>query len=724
MILSPRPCLFALALMALSCLPVRAAEEKVTLNFVNSDIESAVKAAGLITGKNFLIDPRVKGTINIVSNQPVSRDLVYPILLSALRQQGFAAVESSGVVKILPETDAKAHGGDMLRKKERVPGEQIMTQIYPLKYESAAQLIGVLKPLVSPNNVINAYAAGNTLVVTDYAENLARISRVIESIDQPSASDFVTLPVKYASALDVAHMVARAMPEVYVQGVQPARPSPDGVERAILIPDVRSNQLLVRSASAAHLRQVRQLVEVFDAPGAAGAAGNGIHVVYLRNAEAVRLAATLKGILTGQDASSSSSSMSSSTTSATSSQPSTSSSSASSLMGGSFGSTTGNTGTMSSTTSQSPQNVATSVNIGGANVMIQADSMTNSLIITAPDHVYSNLRAVIDRLDVRRAQVYVEALIAEVNVSKMAELGVQWVAAGGNSSIGGGLVTMLNPTNSSLSTLYSGFKSGSLSLPSGSYLGVFNGDPTSGEASLGFLANAIESSGDGNILSTPNLLMLDNEEAKITVGQNIPIVTGSYTTSGNSSTNPFTTVERKDVGIKLKVRPQVSDGGTITMTVVQEVSSVDNTVNTSGAGLATKVRAIETKVLVDNNQTIVLGGLIEEKLTIDQSKVPLLGDIPYLGAMFRFESRDRQKVNLMVFLRPRILRDSEATAALSNERYQYLRAEQNSFKMPKSSVLPDLPNVMLPEQPVVAQPVGAIRPEGMPGGQAATIEVR
>lgn len=724
MILSLRPCVLALALMALSLSPVQAAEEKVTLNFVNSDIESAVKAAGLITGKNFIIDQRVKGTINIVSTQPVSRDLVYPILLSALRQQGFAAVESNGVVKILPESDAKAQDGEVLRRKDRVAGARIMTQIYPLKYESATQLIGVIKPLVSPNNVINAYGAGNTLVVTDYAENLARIGRVIESIDQPSASDFVALPVKYASALDVAHMVARAMPEVYVQGVQPAKPLPEGVERAILIPDVRSNQLLVRSASAAHLRQVRQLVEVFDAPGASGAAGNGIHVVYLRNAEAVRLAATLKGILTGQDSSTSSSgsSLTKSSPSTSSSQTSTSSSSSSTMSGSSFGSTGGSTGTTGSTASSAPQNVATSVNIGGATVLIQADSMTNSLIITAPDHVYSNLRSVIDRLDVRRAQVYVEALIAEVNVSKAAELGVQWVAAGGNSSIGGALLSSLNPSSTSLSTIYSGIKTGGLTLPPGSYLGVFNGDPTSGDASLGMLASAIETSGDGNILSTPNLLMLDNEEAKIIVGQNIPIVTGSYTTSGNSSTNPFTTVERKDVGIKLRVRPQVSDGGTITMSVVQEVSSVDNSVNTGGAGLATKIREIETKVLVDNNQIIVLGGLIEEKVSTDQSKVPLLGDIPYLGSLFRYETRDRQKVNLMVFLRPRILRDSEATAALSNERYQYLRAEQSAFRVPKSSVLPDLPNVVLPESPA-AVPVGAANPESRPE-QVTGAEVR
>lgn len=712
---SLRPCVLALALMASSLSSVQAAEEKVTLNFVNSDIESAVKAAGLITGKNFMIDPRVKGTINIVSNQPVSRDLVYPILLSALRQQGFAAIESNGVIKIMPEADAKGHGGIVLGKKDQVRGDKIMTQIYPLKFQSANQLVGVLKPLVSPNNVINAYAAGNTLVVTDYAENLARINRVIDSIDQPSTGDLVTLQVKHATALDIAQLIGRMMPEVYVQGVQSPMQTPEGVKRTVVIADVRSNQLLVRSEAAAHLQQIRQLVESLDAPGAPGATANGIHVVYLRNADAARLANTLKGILTGQsDSSTSSSSNTSSGSSTLSSSLSSSSSSSSSSNTSGSSSSSGGLGSNSSTTttSSAPQNTATSVNIGGVTVMIQADSTTNSLIINAPDHVYNNLRAVIDRLDVRRAQVYIEAMIAEVNASKAAELGVQWAAAGGGSDFGGGVISSISPTATNLATLYSGYQSGSLSVPTGIHIGLFNGDPTNGTATLGMLASAIESNGDGNILSTPNLLMLDNEEAKIMVGQNIPIVTGSYTTSGSGSTNPFTTVERKDVGILLKVKPQVSDGGSITLTVQQEVSSVDSSVNTSGAGLATKVRTIDTKVLVDNNQTIVLGGLIEEKVSGTQSKVPLLGDIPVLGSLFRYDSRSREKVNLMVFLRPRILRDSESTAALSNERYQYLRAEQNAFNVPKHLLLPDLPKVTLPES--AAQPTAPAKPDVTP----------
>ena len=408
------------------------------------------------------------------------------------------------------------------------------------------------------------------------------------------------------------------------------------------------------------------------------ASGSNINVVYLRTAEAVRLASTLKGILTGQDGGSGASSSSSSSTSANSTNNGFASTNTATNSGSSFAPTTASP-TTSSTTSSTPQSASVNVQVGGATVLIQADAVTNSLVITAPDHVYNNLRSVIDKLDVRRAQIYIEALIAEVNVSKAKELGVQWLAAGGNDSFGAAALSNISPGAGALGTLYSGFVAGNLAIPNTFTLGLFNGDPTNGTASLGLLASALEKTGDGNILSTPNLLMLDNEEAKITVGQNIPILTGSYTTSANSSTNPFQTVERKDIGIKLKIKPQISDSGSITLNVVQEVSSIDNSVNTNGAGIATRIRLIETKVLVDDGQTIVLGGLIEDKVTEAKYKVPLLGDMPYMGALFRYETQDHARVNLMVFLRPVILRDAKSSQALSSSRYEYLRAEQGRF---------------------------------------------
>jgi len=627
-------CLMTLILIA-SLRVASAADDLVTLNFVNSDVESAIKAVGVITGKNFVIDPRVKGSINIVSNQPVARELVFPILLSALRQQGFTAIDNGSIIKVMPETEAKAQSMQVIGRREKGTGDQLVTQVYPLTFESASQLVNTLKPLVSPNNSIAAYQGNNTLVITDYSDNVARISRIIGSIDQPPVNEVFSIPIKHASALDIAQTIARLMPEVSVQGVASPMPVAEGVRRTVIVSDVRANQLLVRSEVAAHTKQIKSLVASLDTPTASG---SNINVVYLRNAEAVRLANTLKGILSGQDGSSaqatpSASGFANSGFSASSPAP---------------------VQTGSSNSVATPQTASVNVQVGGATVLIQADSMTNSLVITAPDHIYNNLRSVIDKLDVRRAQIYIEALIAEVNVSKTTELGVQWVGGGGNDRIGGGALSALSPNANNLATLYAGQNSGSLSLPVGFNLGIFNGDPTKGTASLGLLASAIEKTGDGNILSTPNLLMLDNEEAKITIGQNIPILTGSFTTTANSSANPFQTVERKDIGIKLKIKPQVSDSGTITLAVQQEVSSIDGTVNTGGAGIATKIRMIETKVLVDDGQIIVLGGLIEEKLGLTNNKVPLLGDIPLVGNLFKYETQDHGKVNLMVFLRRQI----------------------------------------------------------------------
>ncbi|MBS1229324.1 MAG: type secretion system protein GspD [Proteobacteria bacterium] len=699
-----RPCLLALLLVA--CLSSAVAQDNlVTLNFVNSDIESTIKAVGVITGKNFVIDPKVKGSVNIISNQAVARDLVYPILLSALRQQGFTAVENGSIVKVMPDADAKTQATQVFTRKGKSSGDQMITKVYPLVYESATQLVTTLRPLVSANNYMAAYQGNNTLVITDYADNVARISQIIESVDQPQAGEVLTIPVKYASVLDIVQTIARLLPEVVVQGIAAPQPIPEGVRRTVIVPDLRGNQLLVRSEAASHTKQIKSLVTRLDIPAASG---SNINVVYLRNAEAVRLASTLKGILTGQDGGSGASA---SGASGASSSNSGFASTNTSGTGNSFASPTASpttSPTTSSTTSSTPQTASVNVQVGGATVLIQADAVTNSLVITAPDHVYNNLRTVIDKLDVRRAQIYIEALIAEVDVSKATELGVQWVAGAGNNSVNGGALQSISPTGTNLATLYSDYKSkGTVSIPVGFDIGLVNSSGT-----FGVLATAIEKLGDGNVLSTPNLLMLDNEEAKITVGQNIPILTGSYTTSANSSSNPFQTVERKDIGIKLKIKPQVSDSGSITLTVVQEVSSIDNSVNTNGAGIATRIRLIETKVLVDDGQTIVLGGLIEDRVALAVNKVPLLGDIPWLGGMFRYETRDHSKTNLMVFLRPAVLRDAKSSAALSSERYDYIRAEQGRFEMPKSLVLDAPPKVQLP--PLAPVPVVDARSEVRP----------
>ncbi|KAF7598708.1 MAG: type II secretion system protein GspD [Candidatus Dactylopiibacterium carminicum] len=643
------------------------ASDQVTLNFVNSELEATLKAVTLITGKSFVIDPKLKGTVNIVSNQPVSRTLVLPIVQSALRSQGIALVDTGTVVKVVAEAEAKQHGSPVVAgDKVTATGDKYITQVYPLRHESANRLAQVLRPLVGPNSVIAAYQAGNTLVINDYAENLARINRIIEHIDQPPSVEVFSIPVKNGAVLDISQNLARLMPEVLVQGVAAPVAVPEGVRRSLVINDTRNSQLLIRAETRVHAERIRQIVELLDQPSVSP--GN-INVVYLRNAEAARLAATLRGILTGQDSGNTTNS-------------------------GASGSGSGSTAASSAvTTSTTSGSTSTNVKIDGITVMIQADSVTNSLIVTAPDYIYNNIRTVIDKLDVRRAQVHIEAMIVELNVSKGGEFGFQWAVAGGLIS------SLSTTTTNSIATIATALASSSTSatIPEGFNVGIFNGDPTKGTASLGALASALQSTGDANVLSTPSIQTLDNEEARIVVGQNIPIITGSTLSSTNF--NPYTTVERKDIGMKLKIRPQISEGGAITMTVAQEVSSIDSTVNTDGTGIATKLRTIETQVLVDDGQIVVLGGLIEDQVSNNEKRVPLLADIPWLGQLFRYRDRSHSKVNLMVFLKPTILRDSKANAALASERYEYIRQLQVGYNPEHSVVLPDLPTVSLPELP-------------------------
>lgn len=667
----------ALALMLAG--QVMAADDKVMLNFVNADIDSTVKAVGLISGKNFVLDPRVKGSINIVSSSPVAKRDVYEILLSALRLQGFAVVELPDSVRIVPEADAKQNFGVTVNQKMGVGGDRIVTQVYPLKHESATQLVPILRPLVAPNNTIAAYPGSNMLVITDYADNIRRLDQIIANIDQPSGGDIITLPLKYASAVEVAQMIARLMPEVSVSGaVATATPGAqlEGVRKTAIVADVRANTLIIRGDNPVHFGQIKKIADGLDKQSAGG--GN-IHVIYLRNADAVKLAATLKAIITGGDV------------------PQSASSSFTSV------SATGSTGATGAVATSTP--VASASFSGGssggqamAGVAIQADPTTNALIVTAPDNVYNNLRSVIDKLDARRAQVYVEAMIAEVSVTKAGEFGIQWLIGGGGKDASAVGLSNIGASGSSLSTIATAVATKNYAgLPTGFTLGLLNGSIT-GEgksANLGLIATAIEANGDGNVLSMPNLLTLDNEEASILVGQNIPIVTGTQSSTG-ANQNPFTTVERKDVGIKLKIKPQVSEGGAITMQVSQEVSSIDTDVKTSGNGFVTKKRGIDSKVLVDDGQVIVLGGLIEKTSTQTSNKVPLLGDLPLIGNLFRYETRNAARTNLMVFLRPVILRDGKSAAALSGERYQQLQESEAAYRPEKRFLLPDMPAVSLP----------------------------
>jgi general secretion pathway protein D len=642
----------------------------VTINFVNADIEGVVKAVSEITGKNFVLDPRVKGTVNIVSSRPVPRALVYDVFLSALRLQGYAAVEDRGVVKIIPEADAKLHPGRTIASGERTraSGDQILTEVFTLKYESAAQLLPILRPLIAPANTITVYPSSNTLVITDYAGNLQRIGRIIESIDQPGGTDPVVIPLLNASAVDVAAMVTR----LFVEAPQAAGAAgADTSQRLSVVADPRSNSLVARSDNPSRITRLRTLVAMLDTP--TSAAGN-LHVVYLKNAEAVRVAETLRAIYLGE--------------SIPSAAP-----RAMTLPIAASGAGTPPPAASPLVPASAPQ--AALLTAG----MIQADAATNSILINAPDSIYNNLRAALDKLDVRRAQVYVEALIAEITADKAAEFGIQWQSLSGASKSGTNAFGGTNFGGPGQNVL--GIAANPASAGRGLNVGVINGVvniPGVGEVlNLNLLIRALESDNNANILSTPTLLTLDNEEARIIIGQNVPFITGQYALSGAATTpTPFQTIERKDVGLTLRVKPQISEGGSVRLQIYQEVSSVVDSILPNPAGVTTNKRAVESMVLVDDGQIVVIGGLIQDSLRDTVEKVPVLGDLPLLGQLFTYTSRQRVKTNLMVFLRPTVLRDAQRARSLTEERYDYILGQQYKAKPAPHPVLPDMESPALP----------------------------
>lgn len=675
--------------------------DPVSLNFVNADIGAVIQAISKISGRNFIVDPRVKGTLNIVTARPVQRQLTYSILLSALRLQGYTAIEGQGVTKIVPEADAKLHAVPVGKGQGAGGGDRLTTQVFSLKHESAAQLVPIIRPLVSPNNTVTAYPGNNSLVVTDYAENIGRIAQIIESIDVPQTGLRV-MTLQHASALDLAQTINRLMNDTGAAGVAGATGgiAGDASQRVSVTGDPRTNSLLVRSDNPSKLNAVRQLVANLDQPGASG----NIHVVYLKNAEATKVAQTLRAVVTGEGGGSGNSGAGQSTFGGTSSNSSTGSNFGSSNTTGSQNNTTGFGNTPSFSNS--------STNTSGAtgNGFIQADPMSNALIITAPDAIYNNLRKVIDQLDRRRAQVYVEALITEVSTEKAAEIGIQWQAGKvGNTTAFGG--TSFNTSGNNILNLAASLASSSSTTLPGNGLNLLLGGGTVSVggreiANLNMLARFLESDTKANILSTPNLVTLDNEEAKIVVGRNVPFVTGTYTTTSTGASNPFTTVERKDVGLTLKVKPQISEGGTVRLQIYQEASAVIESTATSTTGPSTTKRSIESTVLVDDGAVIALGGLVEDAYSGGVEKVPVLGDIPYLGQFFRYDSRKRGKTNLIVFLRPVILRDAAAIQGISADRYNYIIGQQRDLDEPRNLMRrePNPPLLPPPGSPPPAVP--------------------
>ena len=679
--------LFALAMGS------SAADDTVTLNFVNADIDAVVKAASEITGRNFVLDPKIKGTINIVSARPVPRELVYPTLLSALRLQGIVAVEGNGVTKLILEADGKQQGSEVLRGPVGGSGDRLVTQVVTLRYESALQLVNVLRPLITPNHSIAAYPGTNALIITDYADNLRRIDKIIASLDVPPSGEAMVVTLKNASAIDLVPLLNKLVgAETATQGAQPG----DAQQRVMIVADPRSNSVLVRSDNPGRAARLKAMIEQLDTPQRAG--GN-MFIVYLRNADAARVAQTLRALLSGggdiaQPVNPPAQSM--------------------------FGSQITNivSGSPPPTPPASAANPFTSGTGGGGNtgnVTIQADVANNALVIMGPEPVYNNLRTIIDRLDVRRAQVFVDALIVEVTSDKAAQFGIQWQVLQGlnRQNVQGFGGTNFGAPDSGNNIISGAVNLGSLG--QGLNLGIINGTiaiPGLGViTNLALLIRSLEQDANANILSTPTLLTLDNEEARIIVGQNIPFVTGQYATTGNTSTvTPFQTFERHDVGVLLKVKPQITEGGTVRLNIYQEVSRVESVTTTTGIVLSK--RALESNVIVDDKSIVVLGGLIQDSQTNGTDKLPVAGDIPFFGQLFRYDQRQRTKTNLLVFIKPTVVRNDSQGRALTSERYDYIMNQQENNLGQSPWFWND------PGNPVVLPPQGVMpgTPQAVPGG--------
>ena len=669
----------------------RARGTPVTLNFVNADIEAVSRAIGAMLNRDILVDPRVKGNITVYNDKPQPLGEAYRNYLSALRGLGFTVVESGGFLKVVPEADAKLQTSTVSVGAPSQRGDVVLTQIFKLNYENPNNLVAVLRPLITANNTINASPGNNSLVITDYADNLQRLGKIIAALDQPAGGELQVVPLKNAVASDIVQTVQKLIDGS--AGTVPGVPGQSGTTSVIV--EGRTNSLIVRASNQGRMAAALSIIDKLDQPTPGGGPAGSIWVVYLKNADAVKVAELLRAAVTASGSGN----------------------------GTGGGSPTGGTGGAATadgrtTATQNPNAPTGTAGSSGASAQsttpvaasarpstggqVQADPATNSLIITASEPVYRQMRQVIDQLDVRRAQVYVESMMVSVDATKAAQAGIQWqgLFGTGNAFVGGGtnyssatgagnILNLAAAAGTLSTTTTSGGTSTTVTSPSSLVNGGLNigfVPKINGIYTLAALANFLETNVGGNVLATPNLVALDNEEAKIVIGQNIPLTTGSYASTGASSgtVNPFQTVERQDIGITLRIRSQIGENGTVRMTVYEENSAVDPNFATNQ--ITTKT-SVETYITVDDGAMVVLGGLTRDEYGDNVSGVPLLSSIPILGNLFKNSTRQRHKQTLMLFLRPIVMRDQSDLNKLTVDRYNAIRSQQQSFQPDTSYVM-------------------------------------
>ena len=594
--------------------------ELVTLNFSDADLIAVINSVSQITGKNFIIDPRVKGKVTVISSKPLDEEEVYQVFLSILQVHGFATVPTKNAIKIIPDATAKQNATPLIRGDEE-PGDQLVTRVLQINYINAAQLVPILRPLVAQQGHLAAYAATNVLIISDRASNIGRIDRIIHQIDRKSDSDIEIIKLKYAFAAEVV----RLLTSLNVRGPDQKNPLSGQVK---FTADERTNSILLSGEKSKRLKYLA-IISALDEP--VESTGN-THVVYLHYAQAKNLASILSNV--GAEV----------------------------------------------IKAEAQNTPVTRSGAAVSSVSVQADETSNALVITAPASVYPALRAVIQQLDIPRAQVHIEAIIAEILLDTSNEFGVQWLI---DASPTGGPVFSSQFSGSGIASIASGI------IPDGMVLGLGRLD----DPNLNFVALIRALSGDSetNLLSTPSIVTLDNQEAEIIVGQNVPIITGETVTTGITDliTNPFRTIERLDVGVSLKVKPQINEGNSITLIIEQEVSNVSGSA-TSAVDIIINKRSIKTTVLLEDGELLVLGGLIDDKVIDTVQKVPFLGDIPILGALFRSTKLTKAKQTLVVFIRATIIKDPDKARALSRRKYNFMRDLQLQYFDEEDPIIPVL----------------------------------
>ena len=630
-----------------------ASSPRITPNFKDADITQVIEAVAAATGKSIIVDPRVRAQVTMLSATPMTPEAFYEAFLALLQVHGFVAVPSGKTVKVIPDANARTVPGNDLPDRLSATSDELVTQVVGVRNVSAVQLVAILRPLMPQNAHLAAYPSSNMLILADRANNVSRMLRIIRRIDQESDADVEVVPMQNASANEVV----RTMTALNPQQTQ----AEGGMAPLRAVADERSNSILLAGDKTQRLR-ARTLIAYLDTPLVGG---GDTRVRYLRYADAEKIAAKLKEQIgaTGGTAP------------------------------GAAGASAG-TGAERSTT-------------------IWADPGTNALVVTAPAKQMNALMSIVDRLDIRRAQVIVEAIIVEVSADKAAELGVNWVLDGSQSGnvvggfiepVGGVSIIDLARAVNDPTTL--------TSAPRGTTIGVGRLKDTG--VNFAAVVRALRGDSTTNIIATPSIVTMDNEEAEIKVAQEVPFLTGQYTNTSGGGTPlaPFQTIQRREVGTLLKVTPQINEGDSVMLKIEQESSSI--AASSAGAvDLITNKRTISTRVLIEDGGTVVLGGLIQDSQTGGEQRVPFLGRIPVIGEAFRTRSAKKNKTNLMVFIQPRILRDGLDATLETNQKYNYIRDEQRRLG-PQREILPLLPGEPRAELPPLLQPAPAVAPAQTP----------